>query len=221
MPYARHLPPHYALSLLLICSLSGVATHGAPLFTNIHHSTAKLSQSLKRNQADNTRQLAARGGSHQPVEPRPLSDADLLFVTGTDGQRLPLAQASRIWRRGGEYAGLTNSDGHKPSANSSSPGYRDQHAAFESEGAELPITVRAFIAYDNATAIQQLNTAHAHWQEVYEYFPSEGSPELGGVWHGSKDGDTRMALAPWLAHRYVKHVCACACCSAMFVTKST
>lgn len=44
-----------------------------------------------------SRQLEATSGSGEGGRvPRPLSDEDLVFVTGTDGQRLPLAQASSV-----------------------------------------------------------------------------------------------------------------------------
>lgn len=145
------------------------------------------------------RQLEATSGSGSKGDggvPHPLSDEDLVFVTGTDGQRLPLAQASRSWRRGGQYAHLG------AGAGAGSTSHSRRAASSGQAGDAGPITVRAFIAYDNASAIERLNAEHgAASREVYEFFPSEGAPELHGVWHGSKDGDTRMALAPWLAHR--------------------
>lgn len=37
--------------------------------------------------------------------------------------------------------------------------------------------------------------------EHYSYFPDDGTVELGPVFHGFMPGDTRAAMAPFLAHQ--------------------
>jgi hypothetical protein len=37
--------------------------------------------------------------------------------------------------------------------------------------------------------------------EHYEYFPDDGTGDLGPVYHGYMAGDTRAAMAPFLAHQ--------------------
>jgi hypothetical protein len=36
--------------------------------------------------------------------------------------------------------------------------------------------------------------------ERFEYFPDDGTPELGPKFHGAMRGDTRAAMSPFLAH---------------------
>ncbi|KAG2501562.1 hypothetical protein HYH03_000069 [Edaphochlamys debaryana] len=62
--------------------------------------------------------------------------------------------------------------------------------------------VRSFYLADNAHALAALNENDHN--EVYAYFPSDGSEELGGRFRGGKSGDTRAAVAPFAAHRHFK-----------------
>lgn len=61
--------------------------------------------------------------------------------------------------------------------------------------------VRAFIA-TNATQdeVEQLNRAGEAHRERYEHFPDDTTGDLGPHMHGSLLGDTRAAMAPFLAH---------------------
>ncbi|KXZ46964.1 hypothetical protein GPECTOR_39g458 [Gonium pectorale] len=58
--------------------------------------------------------------------------------------------------------------------------------------------LRTFIALDNATLVQELNSAGNAYNETYAYFPNRNvtGPER------SKPGDTRWQAAPFMAHRY-------------------
>ncbi|KXZ55598.1 hypothetical protein GPECTOR_2g1148 [Gonium pectorale] len=60
--------------------------------------------------------------------------------------------------------------------------------------------IRAFIATNNTADLEQLNVRNKPHGELYGYFPDEGTPELGPRFHGSKLGDSRAAMAPFLAH---------------------
>ncbi|GLI67989.1 hypothetical protein VaNZ11_012203 [Volvox africanus] len=62
--------------------------------------------------------------------------------------------------------------------------------------------VRAFFLIDSPTAPHGLNTRRESAGEVYAYFPSEGAPELGGWVRSLRGGDTRVAAAPFAAHRH-------------------
>ncbi|PNH04610.1 hypothetical protein TSOC_009207 [Tetrabaena socialis] len=63
--------------------------------------------------------------------------------------------------------------------------------------------IRAFILTDqNATgSLLRLNAEGAAHGESYAFFPDDGDPLLGALRHGSKQGDTRAAVAPFAAHR--------------------
>ncbi|GIL79929.1 hypothetical protein Vretifemale_9167 [Volvox reticuliferus] len=62
--------------------------------------------------------------------------------------------------------------------------------------------VRAFFLTDSRTALRGLNTRRGPAGEAYAFFPSEGAPELGGWFRSLRGGDTRVAVAPFAAHRH-------------------
>ncbi|GIL79838.1 hypothetical protein Vretimale_12458 [Volvox reticuliferus] len=62
--------------------------------------------------------------------------------------------------------------------------------------------IRAFIAVNNTDDLPLLNEKNKVHQEHYEYFPDDGTGDLGKTFHGYMAGDTRAAMAPFLAHQY-------------------
>ncbi|GIL52680.1 hypothetical protein Vafri_8499 [Volvox africanus] len=62
--------------------------------------------------------------------------------------------------------------------------------------------IRAFIAVNNTEDLPLLNEKNKVHQEHYEYFPDDGTGDLGKIFHGYMAGDTRVAMAPFLAHQY-------------------
>ncbi|GLI68037.1 hypothetical protein VaNZ11_012360 [Volvox africanus] len=62
--------------------------------------------------------------------------------------------------------------------------------------------IRAFIAVNNTEDLPLLNEKNKVHQEHYEYFPDDGTGDLGKIFHGYMAGDTRAAMAPFLAHQY-------------------
>ncbi|GFR48861.1 hypothetical protein Agub_g10815, partial [Astrephomene gubernaculifera] len=115
---------------------------------------------------------------HDPTKPykRPAvsyNDSDFVFATGSYPARYLLAQSTRAWRR-------VRADG-------------------DGSGSSF---IRAFIAVNNTEDLPVLNERNAAYGERYGYFPDEGSGELGESFHGSMRGDSRAALAPFMAHKY-------------------
>lgn len=62
---------------------------------------------------------------------------------------------------------------------------------------------RAVLIIEQQDLVDSLNAEFGADGELYGYLPDDGaSAVLGALWHGSYPGDTRAALAPFLAHRY-------------------
>eukprot|EP00198_Chlamydomonas_reinhardtii_P006621 XP_001695957.1 predicted protein [Chlamydomonas reinhardtii] len=62
--------------------------------------------------------------------------------------------------------------------------------------------VRAFIAINNTQDVDTLNERNQAHHERYEYFPDEGEGDLGPRFHGFMRGDSRAAMAPFMAHEH-------------------
>ncbi|PNH04608.1 hypothetical protein TSOC_009208 [Tetrabaena socialis] len=62
--------------------------------------------------------------------------------------------------------------------------------------------IRAFFAVNNTEDLPLLNENNKAHGERYEYFPDEGAGDLGDRNHGYMKGDTRAAMAPFMAHEY-------------------
>ena len=62
--------------------------------------------------------------------------------------------------------------------------------------------VRAVFILEDLAAVDELNSKADPQHESYAFFPDDGTvPELGPLWHGNYQGDTRAGIAPFLAHR--------------------
>ncbi|KAG2453861.1 hypothetical protein HYH02_002068 [Chlamydomonas schloesseri] len=62
--------------------------------------------------------------------------------------------------------------------------------------------IRAFIAINNTRDVDELNQHNQVHRERYEYFPDEGEGDLGPRFHGFMRGDSRAAIAPFMAHEH-------------------
>ncbi|GLC47874.1 hypothetical protein PLESTB_000035100 [Pleodorina starrii] len=62
--------------------------------------------------------------------------------------------------------------------------------------------IRAFVAVNNTEDVPILNERNRVHNEHFAYFPDDGTFELGPIFHGFMAGDTRAAMAPFLAHEH-------------------
>lgn len=74
--------------------------------------------------------------------------------------------------------------------------------------------LRAFVLtdQDQEEALAHLNAEGDPHNESYAFFPDDRDQRLGGAAHGTKQGDTRAAVAPFAAHRWVhlgRPLCSC------------
>ncbi|KAG2501555.1 hypothetical protein HYH03_000062 [Edaphochlamys debaryana] len=60
--------------------------------------------------------------------------------------------------------------------------------------------IRAFVAINNTVDVGRLNEENKAHGEVFGFFPDEGTGPLGPKYHGFMAGDSRAAMAPFLAH---------------------
>lgn len=108
---------------------------------------------------------------------QPHHDPDYVYSTCTSRDRVHLAQASRAWR----------------------PHLRTVIAVDDPEVAaklNAEVTAPAEVHHDAA----EHGRSHL---EHYVDFPNDGEGFLGPWFHGKKRGDSRCAMAPFMAHRWV------------------